>query len=111
MLRSGLGKRLEKAGWYPVVAAETMQFRASLRLFEGFDIETRVVGWDEKVFLLEQRFLRREKAVATAWIWARMLRRSGGGVSPREVLALADYRGEDLPLPSWAADWNRERAA
>ena len=41
-----------------VVVAETILFRRSLTLFQRFEIETRIVGWDERAFLLEQRFLR-----------------------------------------------------
>src|SRR6266567_8900242 len=42
MLRSGFWRRIKAQGWYPVVVAETIQFRRSLNLFQRFEIETRV---------------------------------------------------------------------
>jgi len=40
MLRSGTYNKIKQAGWYPVVAAETIRFRKSLRLGQGFTITT-----------------------------------------------------------------------
>jgi acyl-CoA thioesterase FadM len=48
MRRAGLLRHLRANGWYPVVAAETIQFRRSLRSFERFDIVSRVLTWDEQ---------------------------------------------------------------
>src|SRR4051812_12217422 len=58
LTRSGVWKKVRALGWYPVVVAETMQFRRSLNLFERFEIETRVLGWDDKAIVLEQQFWR-----------------------------------------------------
>jgi hypothetical protein len=69
--RSRAGAR----GWYPVVA--TIQFRRSLRLLQRFEIETRVLAWDDKAFLIEQRFLRGEQPVAHALVRAPFLSRDG----------------------------------
>ncbi len=88
MVRSGLLAKLRAAGLYPVIAAETMRFRRSLQLFQRFDVQTRVIGKDDKAFLLEQLFLRRPdtkkeaEIMAEAVIRVRFLRRSGGTVAP-----------------------------
>lgn len=107
--RSGLAPKLEAAGIYAVVAAETIRFKRSLQLFQAFEVETQVVGWDEKVFAFRQAFLCKGSEVATAIVWARPLRRSGGGVTPSELLTLAGYAGPALPLPDWAHWSNVER--
>jgi hypothetical protein len=44
--------------------------------------------------------------VATAVIWVRFLKRSGRGVAPRDMLALAGYDGPERPLPEWAQHWS-----
>jgi acyl-CoA thioesterase FadM len=111
LLRSGLARRLGRAGWYPVVAAEAIQFKASLRLFQAFQVETRVLGWDEKAFLLQQQFVRDGVIVARASIWARLLKRGGGSVSTREVLTAAGYDGPERPMPDWAKNWNNGETA
>ena len=59
MLRSGVAGRIWRAGIYPVVAAQTIRFRRPLQLLQSFEVETSVIGWDEKALLLEHRFLRR----------------------------------------------------
>jgi YbgC/YbaW family acyl-CoA thioester hydrolase len=48
MIRCGAAKVLKDNKIYPVVAAETMVFKKSLKLFNTFYIETQVLGWDEK---------------------------------------------------------------
>jgi acyl-CoA thioesterase FadM len=108
MVRSGIAAKLREQGWYPVVAAETMRFRRSLKLFERFDIETRVLGWDDKAFLFEHRFVRRGEVVAEAVVRVRVLKRAGGSVSSTEVLALAEKSGPSPSLPDWIDTWNAE---
>ena len=106
LTRAGLSKRIASRGWYPVVVAETIQFRRSLKLFDSFSIETRVLGWDEKAFVLEQRFLRGTEAVAAALVRARFLSREGGTVTPAEVLTVRDEVPDPGPMPEYAAQWN-----
>ena len=108
--RAGFAGKLRARGWYPVVVAETIQFRRSLTLWQRFEIETRVLAWDEKVFLLEHRFLRGDQAVAHALIRARFLARGGGGVAPADILALAGAPPLHAPPPDWATRWNDEQA-
>ncbi len=104
--RAGLAKRISDKGWYPVVVAETIQFRRSLTLFDKFWIETRVLGWDEKAFVLEQRFIRGDEPVAAALVRARFLAREGGTVAPAEVLTVGDEVPDPGEMPEYAAQWN-----
>lgn len=110
ILRSGMAPRLRRAGVYPVVAAETIRFRRSLQLFQGFEIETRVIGWDEKAFLLEHRFLRGEELVAEAVVRSRFLKRKGGTMTSHALLELLGKTGPSPELPAWVAAWNSENA-
>jgi acyl-CoA thioesterase FadM len=110
LLRSGLARQLRKNGLYPVVAAETIRFRRSLKLFQVFQVETTIIGWDDKAFIIQHRFLRREELVAEAVVRARLLRRSGGTVSSREILDLANRTAPSPALPDWIESWNRENS-
>lgn len=102
MIRSGLFPAVRRRGWYPVVTAESIRFRRSLTLFQRFDVVTRVLGWDEKSIYLEQRFVRGDTVVANALITGRFLR-SGGSVTPAEVLGLAGLDpAAPPPMPGWA---------
>lgn len=119
LLRSGLLGRLRRNGIYPVVAAQTIRFRRSLQLFQSFEVETRVLGWDDKAFILRHEFLRRGELVADAVVRWRFLRRrrAGGassagssGASPREVLQMLGLPDASPTLPEWVDAWNRENA-
>jgi acyl-CoA thioesterase FadM len=110
MLRSGIGRRLRKTGIYPVVAAQTIRYRRSLQLFQTFEVETKVIGWDEKAFIIQHQFLRRGELVAEAVVRSRFLRRQGGTVSSRELLDLIGHEGPSPHLPEWVAAWNDENS-
>jgi YbgC/YbaW family acyl-CoA thioester hydrolase len=95
-------------GWAPVIAASTMKYRRSLQLFDRFEITTRVLGWDERVFYMEQVFTRGEKLYARGYVASRFLDRKSNRISPFEVVR--DVTGEDQPspeLPDDVAAWAR----
>jgi acyl-CoA thioesterase FadM len=114
MLRSGMFAQLRARGWYPVVAGQTIQYFKSLNPFDRFAIETRIVGWDERSFYVEQRFLRRGEVVAQAVVRARFLT-SGKDDGPRrtlgtaEVLALGGHREPSPPIPEWVTRWSEDQ--
>jgi acyl-CoA thioesterase FadM len=110
MLRSGIAPLLRRHGIYPVVAAQTIRFRRSLQLFQAFEVETTVIGWDEKAIIIQHHFLRRGELVADAVVRSRFLRRRGGTVSSRELLELTGLTGPSPELPPWIDAWNRENA-
>jgi acyl-CoA thioesterase FadM len=110
LLRSGLVGKLWRKGLYPVVAAETIRFRRSLQLFQAFQIETAIIGWDDKAFIIQHRFLRREELVAEAFVRSRFLRRSGGTVNSRELLELVGRSEPSPALPTWIEAWNLENS-
>lgn len=110
IFRSGMAGPLRRHGIYPVVAAETIRFRRSLQLFQSFDIETTIVGWDEKALIIQHHFLRQGQLVADAVVRARFLRRKGGTVSTAELLSVIGRSGPSPALPPWIDAWNRENA-
>src|SRR3954471_3252865 len=110
LLRSGMAKRLRRGGFYPVVAAETIRFRRSLQLFQVFEVETTVIGWDAKAFILQQHFWRRGQVVAEAVVRACFLKRGGGTATTQELLELLGIPGASPELPAWIDAWNRENA-
>lgn len=86
MVRSGWWRRLRAGGIYPVLVAETIQFRRSLQARERYEIETTLPGWDQRDCFGVQRFRRGDgEIVATAVIRARFLRREPGGSRPVSV--------------------------
>jgi acyl-CoA thioesterase FadM len=114
MTRTGLWPVLKRRGWYPVVVAETMSFRRSLELGQRFEVETRMLGFDERSLYVEQRFVvgpeGSREVYARAFIRARLLKRSGGIVTVDELKALPGV-GEppqDGRMASWLAAWGAD---
>lgn len=104
MLRTGLWEHSQERGWYSVVAAQTIRYRRSLKPWERFDIETRVIGFDAKAMYVESRFVRRGELAAHAVAQVRFLHRAGGDVAPDELRELIPEAPE-LVLPEWVLSW------
>ncbi len=64
ILRLDFLKTMLKRRWYPVVGYACMHFRRSLDPFQKYQLHTRIIGWDEKWFYMEQRFRIGDKVVA-----------------------------------------------
>lgn len=107
MVRTGLWKKLNKGGYYPVIALETIQFQRSLEPFQRFHIETTVLGWDTKAIYLQQRFVRKGKLHATAIVSSRFLQKKKGVVTPDEILHLFDPSLQSPTLPTWIEEWSK----
>jgi len=93
IFRNGTFDVCQKNGWYGVVAGEMIKFRRSLKLWDKFTIETRVRGYDEKYFFIEQRFILKGELMSTGMVKIRFLKKKGGSVHPTEITSLL----KDLP--------------
>jgi acyl-CoA thioesterase FadM len=106
MLRSSQHRETQTRGWYPVIAAQTIRYRRSLKPFQRFEVRTTLLGTDERGVYFEQSFLARGELYAQAVVQCRFLRRSGGTVPAAEVVAAIGVDDSvDLTLPQWVADW------
>lgn len=106
LIRSKIAAQISSKGWYPIVVAETIRFRKPLKLINLFFVETSVVGWDDKAFVLQQKFWANDTCMAEAVVRARVLKKTGGSVPPQEVLALAGVTSESNALTGWIKEWN-----
>ncbi|WP_025821460.1 thioesterase family protein [Shewanella marina] len=52
----GLLNKFLKLKWMPIVNAAEFTYIKDIKPFATFDIATKLVGWDEKYFYIEQRF-------------------------------------------------------
>ena len=105
-LRSGSWQRWKKLGWYPVVVAETITFRKSLMPWQSFDIESKVIGWDDQAIYFDQRFVVADEIYTQAIVRIRFLKRSRGILTPMEVIeGTGAFAGEHPVLPEWVKQW------
>lgn len=95
IFRNGVFDLSMKKGWYSVVAGETIKFKKSLELWDKFQIETKIMGFDEKYFFIQQKFLCKGDLMATGLVKVRFLKRRGGTVGTQEVIDL--LHGEEFP--------------
>lgn len=80
--RSGLLQTAIRRGWLPVLGSAHIIFRRSLRLFQRFEMHTRIYWWDEKWFYIEQNF------VSNGEICAQAL-----------VKGVFRHKGKNIPIP------------
>ncbi len=103
--RTGLGRAMLRARWKPLVGGVTIRYRRSLDPFERFELHTRILGWDEKWFFLEQRFLKEGGDLAAEGIVRALFRGRDGNVTPTEVLHHMGYDGPPVDAPEWVQKW------
>ena len=109
--RTGIWNKWKKLGWYPVVVAETITFRKSLMPWQTFDMQSKVIGWDDQAFFVEQRFVRNGEIYTKAIVKLRWLQNPRGIVTPQEVLeAGGGWEGKIPTLPDWVVQWNADTA-
>lgn len=106
MLRSRVWALVAQRGWYPVVAGQTISYRRSLDPGQRFDLYTRFLGFEGRWAYLEQTFCVGERVHAQAVVRARFLRRQGGSVDTKELMALIEDMPAGRGIPEWARAWN-----
>ncbi|XP_039205464.1 protein THEM6-like isoform X1 [Crotalus tigris] len=79
-----------------VLVASSWRFRRSLKLGEHFAIRTRMLGWDDHSFYLEQQFISCQDGFVCAVLLAR---HHVTGISPSKVLQIL-YGRQSLYLAS-----------
>jgi acyl-CoA thioesterase FadM len=113
ILRVGLLRVVLRRGLAPTLAAVQVRYRMQLLPFQPFDLETRILCWDEKWVYMEQRFIfvRGPKAgevAAIALVKGGFYDRTTKTTMPTaEILSLMRYAGPTPPIPAYVADWIR----
>lgn len=95
-----------KRRWRPVLGSATIRFRRSLRPLQRFQLRTRLVCWDDRWLVFEQRF------EAGGALYALALARAvfigpAGTVTPAEVLAAVGVTDSSPAAPGYVTDWAR----
>jgi acyl-CoA thioesterase FadM len=110
LVRAGAWARFQRLGYYPVVASETVTFRRSLQPWQRYELQTRIVGYDERSVYIEHRFVVGGEIYATAHVRGRFLKRSGGTVGIDELATAVGVDASALPVPEWLASWAADSA-
>ena len=104
-VRTGGAALARRRKWFALVGASTIRYRRSLQPFERFRLRTRLVGWDEKWFYMEQRFETMDGTVAAVGLVKALLRGGRGNVPTAEVMRGLGVGTVSPPLPEHVARW------
>lgn len=89
-----------------IVAGIEMGYIREIRLGKKFDVETRYIGWDEKYFYLEQRFVADGKIHAYGLVKAVFLQQ-GQKAEPHQVANTLGIQLTSEVLPEHMELWKR----
>ncbi|MEM6488143.1 MAG: thioesterase family protein [Pseudomonadota bacterium] len=101
--RLGLFRALRRNGWGLVVGGVQVQYRRRIRVFQRFEIVTRLLARDAKWFYFEQTTVRRGTPCSSALLRVAVVDGPKGTVPTQrvaEALGWPDWHGA---LPAWAA--------
>ncbi|CAN7176215.1 thioesterase family protein [Acidovorax sp. LjRoot129] len=104
VLRSGAFRVALRHKAMPIVGDVWGKFRRELKVFETFEIHTRVLGWDDKWTVMEHRFLRKGRVVGVV-LMRGLFRSATGTVAPQEFVRGMGMPPESPALAAWAAAW------
>ncbi|XP_054841093.1 protein THEM6 isoform X2 [Eublepharis macularius] len=103
MMRCGLFRAVRALGGHTVLAASCCRYRRSLRFLERFVVRTRLLGWDERAFFLEQRFVSVRDGFVCAVV---LVRQHVVGASPDKAVSYLCQRKVESPeLPEEVKHW------
>ena len=104
-LRTGTLAVARRQKAYPVVGDAIAKFRRDLRLFQSFEIHSRMVGWDDRWGFLEHRFVRDGRVLGVVAIRG-VFKGPNGRLEPGSLLAELAPDTPSPKLPEWVNRFN-----
>ena len=111
VMRSGLLRLVIRQKLAPTLAAAQIRYRMQLNPFQPFDLETRVLCWDEKWIYMEQRFLfvngpKKGAVAAIGLVKGAFYDNSTKTTMPTPgLLAALGWTQDSPPFPGYLKDW------
>jgi acyl-CoA thioesterase FadM len=102
LVRIGFWREARRRRWYPIVRSGLINYRRPLTLFESYELRTKLIGWDERWFYMEQQFIR-NGVIAAAATMKTMIRNAAGAISTADALAALGYFQPSPALPDHIA--------
>lgn len=113
ILRSGLFNIMVQQKSVPILASAKIRYRLPLDPFQTYMIQTQILGWDDKWFYIEQRFLmgsgpKQGEVAAIGLVKGCFFdSRNKITVPSASVLQSIGHGTESPPLPAHIIDWQR----
>jgi acyl-CoA thioesterase FadM len=106
VLRSGAFRVALRNKAVPIVGDTWGKFRRELKLFEAFEIHTRMLGWDDKWSFMEHRFVSKGRVIGVV-VMRGVFRTGKGTVAPGEFARELGLDEQSPPMPTWLTDWSQ----
>ena len=85
---------------FPVIGGAIAKFRHDLKVFQTFEIHTRLIGWGSKWAFFEQRFVRKERVLGVVAVRA-VAKAQSGSIDPQVLIAELGHSAPSPELPEW----------
>jgi len=85
---------------FPVVGDAIAKFRRDLKLFQKFEIHTRLLGWDHRWGFIEHRFVRAGRVIGVVLIRG-IFKGPDGVLDPGVLLTELAHAAPSPQLPEW----------
>lgn len=107
--RLGLIAALKENGWGLTVAGVSVRYRRRVRAFDRLEMRSRVLGWDQRFFYLEQGMWKGENCTSHA-LFRTAVTGPDGIIEPVHVAKEMGVSNQSPALPQWVQEWiNAER--
>ncbi len=106
--RIGIASMMRAKGWGGTVAGSSVRYRRRVKAFDRFEMRTRMVGWDDRFFYIEQAMWRREEC--TSHVLLRTAITDHGGLVTSARVVEAAGIPPSPPLPDWVRAWSEADA-
>lgn len=102
--RTGLSRMLLKNRWGLTMAGASVRYRKRVRTFARFEMRSRLVGWDERFFYVEQSMWSGNDCANQIVYRSAVTDRNGivAADRVREALGIVEHSPE---LPAWIRAW------
>jgi len=106
VLRTGAFRVAWRNKALPVVGDAWGKFRRELKVFESFEIHTRMLGWDHKWIFIEHRFVRKGRVIGLV-VMRGLFRSAEGTVPPAELVRELSLSKKSPEMAKWLTTWSQ----
>jgi acyl-CoA thioesterase FadM len=104
--RTGLLRVAQSHKASPIVGDVIAKFRRDLKVFQSFEIHTRLIGWDARWGFIEHRFVRAGRVIGAVTVRG-VFKGPAGTVEPAKLLGGLGYTASPPALPDWTTRFNQ----
>ncbi len=104
--RTGILAIARKHKAMPVIGDSTARFRRDLKLFDRFEIHSKVLGWDERWIYMEHRFMQKGRVCVLIVVRAGF-KAQAGLLRPYDLAEAMGVDKRSPALPTWVFGWSR----